>query len=626
MKLFNFKEKEPPRGEYKEDILKMIEDECRRRHEERRPLELKWMLSSDFYSGHQYRDINPYRGELEDYEPPFDYMERGVYNRIAPLIETRIANFKSLDFSMAVHPATSEMSDYEKSLVATRLLTQTQYKCDFSSKKDSLILWSELCGTAFMLSWWDTEKGDTVFDGERHIPLGDLDFGVITAYEVLPESIYKENLDDQSSIIIEQVVSVNEVDRRFGVRVKPRDVDTYALVPTAGVGGLSYVGTTFSAGLRKAENATLLRTYMEKPSARHPSGRMFITTPDRILYYGTLPIDEYPLSMLRCKRVAGMFFGRSVIEDLIPLQRAYNGVKNKIHDYIRSLALNPLLVPEGAVDDIDSLAMHGVAPGDIVEYNPDRGEPKPLATQNLPQGVFEECENLSREMEYVAGLSHLGATGNFASSMTSASAIERLRDIDGVRLALTGDEIRTAVLSAAKIWLKLYKVHGDVSHVEKLSGAFDKSATLVWCGEDINSYDIIFDSENSLLHSDESRISAIKNGIDMGLFEGEDGKIPRLIRKKLLQGLRLGDFMRNLYEDDLQSAAARRENMALTAGDYVEVSSFDDHELHIAEHRRAALEYSYFKLRCDNPARAAALENHIREHEEKKGKTDNGTN
>ncbi len=626
MKLFQFKEKEPPRGEYREDILMMIEDECRRRHEERRPLELKWMLCSDFFAGHQYRDINPYRGELEDYEPPYDYMERGVYNRIAPLVETRIANFKSLDFSMAVHPATSEMSDYEKSLVATRLLTQTQYKCSFPSKKDSLILWSELCGTAFLLSWWDAQKGDTVFDGEKHIPLGDLDFGVVTAYEVLPESIYKENLDDQSSIIIEQVVSVSEVDRRFGVRVKARDVDTYALVPTAGVGGLSYVGTTFSAGLRKAHDATLLRTYMEKPSARHPSGRMFIATPDRILYYGTLPIDEYPISMLRSKRVAGMFFGRSVIEDLIPLQRAYNGVKNKIHDYIRSLALNPLLVPEGAVDDIDELAAHGVAPGDIVEYNPDRGEPKPLSTQSLPAGVFEECENLSREMEYVAGLSHLGATGNNSTSLNSASAIERLRDIDGVRLALTGDEIRMAVLSAAKIWLKIYKTHGDISHVEKLSGTFDKSATLVWCGEDINSYDIVFDSENALLHSDESRISAIKNGIDMGLFEGEDGKIPRLIRKKLLHGLRLGDFMRNLYEDDLQSAAARRENMELAAGNAAAVSSFDDHELHIAEHRRAALEYSYYKLRRENPVRAAALENHIREHEEKKGKTENGTN
>lgn len=629
MKLFQFKEKEPPRGEYREDILAMIEEECRRRHEERRPLELKWMLCSDFYAGHQYRDINPYRGELEDYDPPYDYMERGVYNRIAPLIETRIANFKSLNFSMEVHPATCELSDYEKSLVATRLLTQTQYKCDFLSKKDSLVLWSELCGTAFLLSWWDPSKGDAVHDGERLLTLGDLDFGVLTPYEVLPESIYKENLADQASIILEQVVSIDEVNRRYGVRVKPRAVDTYAIVPTAGTGGLGYVGATFAVGCRKAENSTLLRTYMERPSARHPSGRMFIATPDRILYYGTLPIDEYPLSMLRCKRVAGMFFGRSVIEDLIPLQRAYNGVKNKIHDYIRTLALNPLLVPEGSVDDIDELAANGVAPGDIVEYDPDRGEPKPLATQVLPTGVFEECENLSHEMEYAAGLSHLGATGNNSSALTSASAIERLREIDGVRLALSGDAIRETVLHAAKIWLKLYKEHGGLTHIEKLAGSYDTSANFLWCGEDINSYDIVFESENALLHSDESCLAAIQSGIELGLFCDEDGKIPRQVRKKLLARMHVGDFLRTLYEDELQSAAARRENGELLGGKKLEVCPYDDHELHISEHRRAALEYSYYKTRKTSPVRAAALAEHIAAHigaqKEKKGTEDGRT-
>lgn len=621
MKLFNFKEKTPPRGEYREDILAMIEEECRRRHEERRPLELRWMLCADFYSGHQYRDINPYRGELEDYDPPFDYMERGVYNRIAPLIETRIANFKSLDFSMEVHPATSELSDYEKSLVATRLLTQTQYKCDFLSKKDSLVLWSELCGTSFMLSWWDSKKGDAVMCGDKLLTLGDLDFGVLTPYEVLPESIYKENLADQCSVIIEQVVGVDEVNRRFGVRVKPRSVDTYALMPAAGVGGLGYVGSTFAVGCRKAENSTLLRTYMEKPNALHPSGRMFIATPDRILYYGTLPIDEYPLAMLRSKRTAGMFFGRSVIEDLIPLQRAYNGVKNKIHDYIRTLALSPLLVPEGAVGDIDELAANGVAPGDIVEYNPDRGEPKPLATNDLPSGVFEECENLSHEMEYVAGLSHLGATGNQTSTLSSASAIERLREIDGVRLALTGDEIRAAILAAAKIWLKLYKVHGSVTHIEKLSGAYDTSATFTWCADDINSYDIVYESENSLLHSDDTRLAAIKSGIELGLFNDEDGRIPAQVRKKLLCRMHIGDFVRTLYEDDLQSAAARRENGILLSGGELDTNSYDDHEIHISEHRRMALEYSYSKVCRDNPKCAAALENHIAAHMRLKGET-----
>ena len=615
MKIFNFKEKTPPRGEYREDILAMIEEECRRRHEERRPLELRWMLCSDFYSGHQYRDVNPHCGELEDYRPPFDYMERGVYNRIAPLIETRIANFKSLDFSMEVSPATSELSDYEKSIVASRLLAQTQYKCDFLSKKDSLVLWSELCGTSFLLSWWDSEKGDAVMgeDG-KIISLGDLDFGVLTPYEVLPESIYKENLSDQCSVIIEQVVSVEEINRRFGVRVKPRDVDTYALLPTVGAGGLGFEGSTFAVGCRKAENATLLRTYMEKPSALHKSGRMFIATPDRILYYGTLPIDEYPLAVMRTKRVAGMFFGRSVIEDLIPLQRAYNGVKNKIHDYIRTLALSPLLVPEGAIDDIDELSVNGVAPGDIVEYNPDRGEPHPLAASNLPSGVFEECENLSREMEYVAGLSHLGATGNQTTNLSSASAIERLREIDGVRLALTGDAIRAAILAAAKIWLKLYKEHGNITHIEKMSGAYDTSATFTWCAEDINSYDVVYESENSLLHSDEARLSAIKSGIEMGLFNGEDGKIPRSVRKKLLCRMHIGDFVKTLYEDDLQSAAARRENGMLLSGAFLEVAPYDDHEIHIAEHRRAALEYAYTKLRRENSARAAALEEHIRAH------------
>lgn len=625
MKLFRFKEKEPPRGEYKEDILAMIDEECRRRHAERRPLEMKWMLCSDFYSGHQYRDINPYRGELEDYEPPYDYMERGVYNRIAPLIDTRIANFKSLDFSMTVTPATSEMSDYEKSIVASRLLTQTQYKCDFLSKKDSLVLWSELCGSAFMLSYWDEAKGDAVLDGDKLLPLGDLDFGVITPYEVLPESIYKENLFDQSSVIIEQVVSVSEIDRRFSVRVKPREVDTYALIPAAGQSGLGYAGATFAAGIRRAKDSTLLRTYMEKPSARHPSGRMFVCTPDRILYYGTLPIDEYPLAMLRCKRVPGMFFGKSIIEELIPLQRAYNGVKNKIHDHIRTLALNPLLVPEGAVDDIDSLASIGVAPGDIVEYNPDRGEPKPLELSGIDSSVFDECESIAREMEYVAGLSHLGATGNNPSSLNSASAIERLREIDGVRLALSGDAIRMAVLDLAKIWLKLYKIHGDITHVEKLSGSYDKSANLVWCKEDINSYDIIFESENSLLHSDSSRISAIKNGIEMGLFNGENGEIPRLVRKKLLSEMHLGDFMKNLYEDDLQSAAARRENAELLRGKTLSVCTYDDHELHIAEHRRAALDYAYRKRCRENSSIASALDFHIAEHEQKKGNLQNGT-
>ena len=63
--------------------------------------------------------------------------------------------------------------------------------------------------------------------------------------------------------------------------------------------------------------------------------------------------------------MAGQFFGRSPIVDLIPLQRAYNGVKNKIHDYIRAVAANPLLVPEGSIPDIAEFAANGLPPGEV---------------------------------------------------------------------------------------------------------------------------------------------------------------------------------------------------------------------------------------------------------------------
>ena len=614
MKWFNFKEKSRPRGEAREDLLAQIDTECRRRHAERRPLELCWMLSADFFAGHQYCDINPYSREISDYTPPYDFMERGVFNRIAPLIETRIANLKLLDLSQVVRPATAEIADYEKSLVATRLLTSLKAEGGFADKSDNLLLWSEICGTSFLLSWWDSRAGDVIegADGQR-LPLGKLEYGVLTPYEVLPESVYKENLADQSSIIIEQVVPVAEVDRRYGVRVKPCKANVYTLTPKAGTGGFGYIGTTFGITETAAENATLVRTWMEKPNALYPSGRMVIATPDRILWYGSLPMEEYPLAVMRCKRVPGLFFGKSVIEELIPLQRAYNGVKNKIHDAIRTLALNPLLVPEGAVADMDELAANGLAPGDILEYDPARGEPKAFEGGKLQSEIFTACENLAREMEYTAGLSHLGATGNTASSLTSASAIDRLRAIDGVRLALTGDNLRNCVSSAARIWLHLCKIHGKVAHTAALCPS-DLSAVLSWCGDDLNSPYVEFVSENTLLYDEATRLSALKDGVSLGLFCDDTGKIPRRVKKKLLARMHIGDFLRTLDEDERGEAAARRENRLLLAGTPVDIGICDDDELHLELHRRAALDYDYEKLRKASPASAAALEMHIAAH------------
>lgn len=70
-------------GSYTEEtaseFIAYVKQELERRRNDRRAFELQWLLNSNFLAGHQYCDINPSSGEIEDCEPEYDYLERGVY-------------------------------------------------------------------------------------------------------------------------------------------------------------------------------------------------------------------------------------------------------------------------------------------------------------------------------------------------------------------------------------------------------------------------------------------------------------------------------------------------------------------------------------------------------------------
>ena len=195
---------------YKEDIIKFVMEELEKRRTERSPLEQQWTLNANFLVGNQYCEINTYRGDIEQLEPVYDWLERETFNQIAPLIETRIANLKKIKYLMKVKPRTNELDDYAKAEVSTAILQYTQSVSDFDTKKSTMITWNELCGNCFWLSWWDKDKGERYvtqnIDGKRTAFYeGDLDYGLITPYEIYPESVFKQSIEAQRSIILEQV-------------------------------------------------------------------------------------------------------------------------------------------------------------------------------------------------------------------------------------------------------------------------------------------------------------------------------------------------------------------------------------------------------------------------------------
>ncbi len=349
---------------FKEDIIHNILEELEKRRSQRSPLERQWTLNANFLVGNQYCEVRPYTGDIEQLEPVYDWLNRETFNNIAPLIQTRIANLKKITYMMKVKPATSELDDYAKADVSTSILQYTQKTTDFESKKNTMIHWQELCGNCFWLSWWDKYKGDkiaeeTVIDvGEDGIESkkqqafyqGDIDYGLITPYEVFPESIFKQGIENQRSIILEQVKSVEDIYDLYGIDVEGSAIETFELTPVTSGGGLGYENTVISLGHRTAENAEKVITYFERPSKYRPNGLMVIIVGnEHLVYYGDMPYSKIPLIQTVCHEVPGQFFGKSVIEDLIPYQRTYNGCINSIHEYIKRLSLGNLLTEEGSI-------------------------------------------------------------------------------------------------------------------------------------------------------------------------------------------------------------------------------------------------------------------------------------
>ena len=614
---------------YKEDIIAEVHRELERRRTERTPLEQQWKLNANFLAGNQYCEFNVHSGEIAQLRPVYDWLEQETFNQIAPLIETRIANLKKINYAMKVKPRTNELEDYQKAEVSTTLLRYYQTSTDFEKIKNTAIAWNELCGNCFFMSWWNSSKGDVravetkAIVGEDEIEhmqektyfQGDLEYGLITPYELFPESIFKQTIEAQRSIIIEQVMSKEDIYDLYGFEVDGTTVHTFQLTPIVSGGAFGRENTVMSLGTRSVDGAEKVVTYFEKPSRKRPNGRMIIIVgTEHIVYYGPLPYSRIPITQMLCREVAGQFYGKSAIEDLIPRQRAYNGCLNRIHEYIKRIAIGSFIADEDCLIDIEDFEENGAAPGAIILKRKGSNNPEPIQIGQLPAEIMQERYNLKSDMEYVAGTSQLMVNGATPSGITSGTAIQNLMAIDNTRLSLTGDYVRNSIKNLMVTWLEILKLHARTPRIVNCVGKNNIGNALTWSNNDINSYDVEYLTENELLLSEDAQKENFFNAFKMGFFTDANGRIPERVKQKGLEFMKIGNYTELMGLNTLQIQAAQRENTMFEYGSVPEVSEFDEHEIHIEEHMRYILQMDFQILKMKKPEYAAALENHIRQH------------
>ena len=581
-------------------VVKETLEDFENRIRARKGFDNQWQLNMNFYMGNQYCDVG-YGGFVREIDKQYFWQEREVFNHIAPIIDIRLSRLSKIQPKMQVMPATNEEEDIYTAKVGKKVLDSVCGKMNLTAKINQATKWSEICGTSFYKISWNSNLGQVVAleeDG-RKIKTGDVDISVCSPFEIYPDSATHESLDDCQSLIHARAYTVAEIKQMYGVDVEGKDINVYSLDGvTSSLGGLGYSGlaTGLIETVRK-DSAIVLEKYV-RPNEKYPDGRLIIIAGDKLVYDGELPyvngIDgkrEFPFVRQICNEEVGSFWGVSMISRLIPIQRAYNAVKNRKHEYINRLTLGVLAVEDGSVD-IDNLEEEGLAPGKILVYRQGSTAPQFLGGEQVPSDFEKEEEKLLSEFSTLSGTSEIGSMENVAASL-SGVALELLIDENETRLKFTTDSIKSAIKTIAKQILRLYKQFATFPRLIKIVGENGDLDVVYFKGNDISSDDVQFDTDNESNDTLSQRRNMIFTLLDKGLLTDENGNITKSMKAKIMENLGFGVWDTSVDLSDLHIKNADTENSKMNEAVEVDVKEIDDHSLHINQHISYMLKVVY---------------------------------
>ena len=602
--------------EFERQIVSEITADFKKRQKIRKPIERQWELNMNFVSGNQYTDIDK-RGEITDCDKDYYWQSREVFNHIAPIVETRLAKFSRVSPNVSVRPDSDDDKDVSRALLAEKLILEAFKKNNLVSISKTVNAWAEICGTAFYKIVWDNVggniigelNGQTVFEGEvKILP--------ISPFEIFPDSIYTENLDDCKSIIHAKAVNVEEIYVKYGVRVAGEDVDAI---------NLSVANNRQLNGEddRKMQNCAVVIERYELPCAEYPNGRLITVAGGKLLYLGDLPYVNrdngkrgYPFIKQVCLPKTGCFFGKCIVDRLIPVQRAYNAVKNRKHEFINRLSMGVMTVEDGAVDTED-LTEEGLSPGKVLVYRQGYKAPEMMSENSLPPDFKDEEERLLNEFIIISGVSDVASSKENAT-VSSGTALEILVEQDNERLTMNAEIIRSCFLDVARQCLKLYAQFISGVRVVKYLDAFNKTKVCYANEQCATSCDVYLDSENELEQTPSKKREMILKLFNSGILHDENGVLRHQTKEKVLSllGYKDLDYQKGLSR--LQEEKAQIENETIRKSGAT-IEDFDDDVIHIDEHIRYVLS-EYVQLSKEEKLR---FTEHIKAHKDRIKTTQN---
>ncbi|MGN0815086.1 MAG: hypothetical protein ACI4MH_07630 [Candidatus Coproplasma sp.] len=603
------------------ELVEDVKSDFAKRQEERRRLERSWQLNMNFLCGNQYCDLNS-KGEIEDEPIGYFWQTKRVFNYIAPTIDTRCAKLGRIRPKLAVRAASDDEADMHSAQISSAILAATCEDCDVDGKISEATVWSETCGTAFYKIVWDNSAGREIAvtgDGVS-VKEGGVKIIAVPPFEIYPYTLSEESVEAQPSIIHARAVAVEDIYSAYGVKIAGRDIEEFSLSPySEAAHDKNYAGTAKAV---KHGYEIVIERY-ERPTALNPDGRFTVVAGDKLLYDGALPYlngDEgtrtYPFVRQTCLTLAGGFFGGCIVDRLIPVQRAYNAVKNRKHEFLNRISMGTIAVEDGSVDT-DSLEEDGLMPGKILIYRQGGTPPEMLSLGSVPSEFSEEEDRLIEEFSRISGVGDLTQNTQGFASVTSATGLQLLIEQDEARLNVSYDQIKRALVQIGRHILRLYRQFAADGRLMRYAGENDVLSLFYFKSGDISGDDVVLEADSEINLTPAQRRTLIYDMLDRGLLSDDDGKISASVKNKVLENLGYKGLGGTRDLARLHRVRCGEENLLLKTAQ-TEVKPYDDHSVHITEHTAFLLTQ---KLSPEQEKRFIA---HLEEHKKLLSEVNNG--
>ncbi len=590
--LFKQREREDAR------VAAEVTADFEKRREERRSIESGWVLNINFLSGNQYCDVSPLGGIVEE-DPQFYWQSRRVFNHIAPTVESRIAKLEKLKPELTVRAFSDEDGDVKAAQLATGILRYVQDRVGLNELSSRATTWSETCGSSFFKVDWNEKGGRQVAVDEEGEPVyeGEVRISVVPPFEIFPDRLDAEDLDGVRSVIHARAVPVADIEEKFGVSLSGRTVTGVMKYSEPSTAKLPYqkAGMNFT----DIENAEILIERYTLPCANTPEGKLEIVAGGKLLYTGGLPFVNgernergFPFVKQDCLRLPGAFFGTSVIDRLIPVQRAYNAVRNRKHEFLNRLSMGVLTVEDGSID-VDELSEEGLLPGKVLVYRQGGKPPQVLDCGSIPAEFKAEEEWLEEEFAKISGVSELSKDSS-PMRVTSATGLQLLLSQDESRLSATTTSIERALKEVGRQILRLYRQFAGTARLMTLTGENKRSQVYYFNASSLDVNDLQFESKETV--SPAEKKTTLLSLYQAGLLTDEEGKLTQENKNRILEAFGFGSYENARDISALHTAKAGEENLTMKTEE-VTPDCYDDHALHIAEHTRFLLSAEFKRWR-----------------------------